>query len=72
MFKNLSKLKDKDPRLKQNNLVYKIDCLYRTEERIYEDDYSIKMKNSEYTYHASHSTNLKHNFDFSNPKILDR
>ena len=29
-------------------------------------------KNSESTMLANHSTNLKHNFDFSNPKILDK
>ena len=27
---------------------------------------------SECTMLADHSTNLKHNFDFSNPKILDK
>ena len=30
------------------------------------------MKNSECTMLANHSTNLEHNFDFCNPKILDK
>ena len=38
---------------------------------MYEHKYSIRTKNSECTMIASHSTNLKHNFNFSNPKILD-
>ena len=33
--------------------------------------YSIRTQNSECTMLANHSTNIKHNFDFSNPKILD-
>ena len=36
--------------------------------RIYEHEYSIRTKNC--TILPNHSTNLKHNFDFSNPKIL--
>ena len=40
--------------------------------RIYEHEYSIRTKNSECTMLANHSSNLKHNFDFSNPKILDK
>ena len=78
-----SKLKDRDPLLNQNNLVYKIDCLncdgtyigqtkQYLKSRIYEHEYSIRTKNSECTMLANHSTNLKHNFDFSNPKILDK
>ena len=78
-----SKLKDRDPLLNQNNLVYKIDCLncdgtyigqtkQYLKSRIYEYEYSIRTKNSECTMLANHSTNLSHNFDFSNPKILDK
>ena len=78
-----SKLKDKDPLLNQNNLVYKIDSLIcdgtyigQTKQylksRVFEHEYSIRMKNSECTMLANHSTNLKHNFDFSNPKNFDK
>ena len=38
------------------------------ESRIYENKYSIRKKFR--MYHASHSTNLGHNFDFSNHNIL--
>ena len=55
-----SKLKDRDPLLNQNNLVYKIDCLncdgtyigqtkQYLKSRIYEHEYSIRTKNSDCT-----------------------
>ena len=47
-------------------------CLLILKSRIYEHEYSIITTNSECTMLANHSTNLKHNFNFSNPKILDK
>ena len=79
-----SKLKDRGPLLNQNNLVYKIDCLncdgtyigqtkQYLKSRIYEHEYSIERKiPNVQCWLANHSTNLKYNFDFSNPKILDK